>query len=602
MAIRGSECVEGVYAGLRRLEYRGYDSCGIAIKDDKIKTFKTVGYVENLLTTGVLNNDDSIMAIGHTRWATHGGVSENNSHPHISGDGNFAVVHNGILENYANLKETHLEGVTFASETDTEVIPHLVEKFYNGNVWDAFVKAISLCEGSYAVVMISSYDNNLYFARKSSPLLISQIDTDVSFASDINGFKHKNKVCVLPDNTIGYYDENVNVFDNNLTKINIAWDDYSNTSNSADLGDYPHYMFKEINEIPSSLRATYDIIRNTSFDIPRKIDNVLFVCCGTSYHSSLMGKKYIESISGIPTECIIASEFIYSDYLIKPHTLAIFISQSGETADTLSALRRARDMGLFTLAITNVQGSTITRLADSVVYINVGPEICVASTKAYTSQVLTTLLLSNILLNNVNGNYSTDYFAEELSFVEWENTIDYIGISKDNWEELFDLDISAMSKQAEMIADKLCNLREIHLIGKDYDYITAMEGSLKIKEVTYIFTDAYACGELKHGTLSLIDDNSYVISIITSGGIILDKTRNAMHEVSARGGKCIVVSQISENDIGGCDALIVLPKLHRCLMPIASIVPIDLIAYYVSISRGINPDKPRNLAKSVTVE
>jgi len=615
MASKGKASVDKVYGGLAKLEYRGYDSCGIACKiDDRIEVYKSVGYISNLKSTGVLDCTNSNLSIGHTRWATHGGVSEKNSHPHSSASGDFVVVHNGILENYMDLKAGVLSGIEFTSDTDTEVIPQLIEKYYSGDVYEAFVKAIGELKGSFAIVMMCKYDNNLYFARCSSPLIVSKIPDGFVLASDINGFSDKSNVYHVPDNCVGYIDSNTHVYDNNLNKIDVVWRDYSNINSGADIGIWPHFMLKEINEIPSSLRSTYNKLKTSEFALPARIDNVLLVGCGTSYHSSLMGKRYIESIVSIPCECVIASEFIYSDYLLKSNTLAIFISQSGETADTLSAIKRAKELGMFTLAITNVEGSTITHVCDSILYINVGAEICVASTKAYTSQVLELLMLSNILLNVRKGNYDKcgdvigfsssecERYGDGYVWVDWSKTSNYMGVTDSELERLFEIDISSITRQVDRVIYDISASRELHLIGKDYDYVTAMEGALKIKEVSYIFTDAYPCGELKHGTLSLIEDGSVVISILTRSGVFLDKSRNAMHEISARGGKCIAISQFDRLSCGDVEYIVSLPVLNSLLMPIVSIIPIDLIAYKVSVSRGINPDKPRNLAKSVTVE
>ena len=608
MASKGRRSVEKVYEGLKKLEYRGYDSCGVACKQGKrISVYKTTGYIENLRKFE-LEKNDSALSIGHTRWATHGSVTIENSHPHISMSGDFAVVHNGILENFEELKKDELSSYEFKSQTDSEVIPMLIEHYYEGNVWEAFEKAISKIRGSYAIVMINKYDDSLYFARRSSPLIISRSGSEYTIASDINGFKDKKYVYHAPDNCIGFIDDSVYIYDTNAQKTTVpVWKDYSDISASVDKGEYPHYMLKEIMEIPRALRSTYDVISATEINLPRNIENIVIIACGTSYHSSLIGKKYIESISKIPCECIIASEFIYSDYLVKNNTLGIFISQSGETADTLTAIARAKELGIYTLAITNVRGSTITRVSDAVLYINVGAEICVASTKAYTSQVLSLLLLSNILLNVSNGNYAqssscdiSSRMENDVILVEPSKTIDYLGGI--DYKQLFDLDIFKVLRKVDDIALLFKESRDIHLIGKDYDYITSMEGSLKIKEVSYIFTDAYPCGELKHGTLSLIEEGSMVIAILTSDGILLDKSKNAIHEIVSRGGKCVAISQFKKDTLREVVDAIEIPALHKWLMPIVSIIPIDLLAYRLSISKGINPDKPRNLAKSVTVE
>jgi len=616
MASIGKSSIKKVYDGLIRLEYRGYDSCGIACKvGNEIKCSRVTGYISNLSSTDIMREKSSTIAIGHTRWATHGGVTIANSHPHKSSDGNFVVVHNGIVENFTQLKNGVLKDVEFKSDTDTEVVPQLVEFFYKqcGDVWESFQKTIQLIEGSYAIVMIDSYDDKLYFARKSSPMIIGKSKEGYAISSDINGLCGCDHILYVEDNCVGNIDNNVDVIDKNNRTIVLNWIENKSNYNKNDLSSHTHYMHKEIFEIPNSLMSSFDKIRRTKFYIPKNIEHVLLVGCGTSYHSSLLGKKYIEEVAKIPCECVLASEFIYNNYLVQPNTLAIFISQSGETADTLTALRRAKELGLYTLSITNVESSTITSLSHDVLYLNVGAEICVASTKAYTSQVFLLLILSNILLNNIYGNYTScddvvgfvdicDGDSDGLVCVDWDSTINYLNISKGDFDVLFNLDVSYLEEEVAKILDQVSACRELHLIGKDYDFITALEGALKIKEVSYIFTDAYACGELKHGTLSLIENGSVVLSILTQEGVLFDKSKNAIHEISARGGHCIVFSQLEKSLFEDCKGCISLPFLHKYFMPIVSIVAIDLLAYKLSVARGINPDKPRNLAKSVTVE
>ena len=592
MAVKGKDCVGDVITGLKALEYRGYDSAGIACKvENKIEIKKALGYVQNL--EDISNEIRSDIAIGHTRWATHGGVNISNSHPHSSSCGRFSIVHNGIIENHRELKNEYLANVQFTSETDTEVAVQLMSKFYNGNVFETFKKVISMLEGSYAIVMINSIDDNIYFARKSSPMVVSKTESKIMLSSDVNGFKDKSNIYYVDDDNIGYIDNNIHVFDKNYTNINVQYVDLTYLGESVDLSGFGHYMHKEIYEIPSSLQSSFAMLQQCRFRLPKKIDRILMVACGTSYHSTLIGKKYIEQFAGIKCECEIASEFIYNNYLSTPNTLAIFISQSGETADTLTALKKCKSMGMYTLAITNVAGSTITRIADSCVLMNCGAEICVASTKAYTSQVFLLLMLSNILINHSKGNYIE---SDDCMTFEWRNTSNYLDYTDGDLDELFALDVSAFEESAKQVAETINKTNTMHLIGKDYDYISAMEGSLKIKEVSYIFTDAYACGELKHGTLSLIDNESIVLAIMTDEKLV-DKCNNAMHEITARGGKCILVSPFDTHDVS-----VRLPRLNKLFMPIVSIVPIDLIAYRVARLRGYNPDRPRNLAKSVTVE
>ena len=613
MAVMGESATRGVLEGLKKLEYRGYDSAGIAVKEgNHIQVFKAIGDIGNLEKTGVAQKVDGSIAIGHTRWATHGGVTVDNSHPHASADKKFWVVHNGIIENFEYLKSKYLISIPFSSETDSEVIPQLLQYFYQGDVLNALMKTMNELRGSYAIVVMSLYDNKLYFARKSSPLLVSKGCCKWSLASDIKGFDSKNEICVIPDNSYGVIDNNIVLYDINGNSLNIVWEDYSHLSLGVDKGEYEHFMLKEIYEIPRALRLTYESFLSSRLLMPQKINSVLIVGCGTSYHSGLLGKYYIEKIAKIRCECVIASEFVYSDCLIEDGTLAIFISQSGETADTLLALRKAKGLGLYTLAITNVVGSSITHEGDSVLYIDAGAEICVASTKAYTSQSLMLMLVSNLLANIVCGDVKN--VEREMLMCNCSCLKDYLFISDVEFENVFSVDINQIDVVASVVAKNICNVKDLHLIGKNVDYITAMEGALKIKEVSYIVTDAYPCGELKHGTLSLICDDSYVICVATKEGVLLEKTKNAISEIVARGGKVIVISQYNEGVFGGavwkcgsmqCDKVcqvIELPRLPELLLPIISIIPIDIIAYRVACSRGNNPDKPRNLAKSVTVE
>lgn len=595
VAFKGNKKLEEVVNSLQRLEYRGYDSSGIGYKcGGKIECLKSVGYVDALKEKVKLDESVNI-AIGHTRWATHGGVSEKNSHPHLSSDGKFAIVHNGILENFQYLKEKYLRGVNFASETDSEVIAQLLSTNYRGDVWDAFKSTVCLLKGSFAIVMINEYDDSVYFARCGSPMIVGIDDNQYSISSDIGGLLCTDKISNLEDNAIGYIDNKPHLYDKNFRRLKLNFCKATKDISSISKGNYPHYMLKEILEIPGSLMAIEQWMNTHSLMLPGKIERVVMVSCGTSYHSSLIGKKYIEQIAQIPAECEIASEYIYNHHLIYDGTLGVFISQSGETADTISALKRAKKEGIFTLAITNVMGSTITAIADETIYLCAGSEICVASTKAYTSQVFALLKLSNILSNIRKGNYS---IRSNLSCVVPEKTIDYLGIERGEYDKLFGLDISKMMCEIDGVVDMLENTHNILLIGKDYDYITVMEGGLKIKEVTYTFTDAYPCGELKHGTLSLIDNDSVVLALSTDKNLN-SKVHNVIHEIVSRGGTVAGFGDLTDGENLN---VVHIDSMHRYLMPIVSIIPFDILAYKLSVRRGINPDKPRNLAKSVTVE
>ena len=611
VSVKGKNATSKTIVSLKKLEYRGYDSCGIAYKSGGLKCFKAKGYIANLEEK--LPTNRSKIAIGHTRWATHGKPNEINSHPHLSADGKFACVHNGIIENYKELKKSYLKDVKFLSDTDTEVIPNLVEYFYNlevkltgQNKLDyikiAFEKTIKLLKGSFAIAIINEYDDNIYFARHSSPLVLSSGEDNI-ICSDINGLMDKSKVFYLPDDTYGYLDNTFHVFDKNGTVIDIKYNNYTSNMDSS-LGNFPHYMLKEIYEIPSAISETYKHLRMSKFNLPKNISKILFVSCGTSYHSSLMAKKYIETHAKIPCECEIASEYLSNKNLVSPNTLGVFISQSGETADTLKSLEKAKSQGVYTLAITNVENSHITHMADSTILMSAGAEICVASTKAYTTQLFVLIELANYLINVSKGNYKSnkvDFGNAETIRVTFSDTKQYLDYTSKDLAFLKNLDISKTDGALESLAEKIYTHKTFHLIGKDYDYVTAMEGSLKIKEISYIFTDAYPCGELKHGTLSLIDESSIVFVIMTERELV-SKTVNAIHEVTSRGGKVIVLTQFDDLDLSDCYYVIRLPKLHQLFMPIVSIIPFHLLSYKITTRLGLNPDKPRNLAKSVTVE
>lgn len=581
---------------LERLEYRGYDSCGVGFKiGSRMDIKKSVGYVENLRES--ISNDINVdIVIGHTRWATHGSVSENNTHPHVSDDGCFAIVHNGIIENYRDLKDKYLDGVRFRGETDSEVIAQLLSKNYCGNVWEAFKATVGMLRGTFAIVMMNTYDNVIYFARRSSPLVLGKKGGNYYVSSDVNVFDNKCKICYINDESIGHIDKNVVLYDKNYRKQKVEFCDRGLNSDVQDKGDFSHFMLKEIYDIPDSLRGTMEWIVEHKIVLPRNIDNVLMVSCGTSYHSSLVGKKYIECIAKIPVRCEIASEYIYNSGVVSQNTLGVFISQSGETADTITALKSAKKLGVYTLAITNVEDSAITRLADEVIYLNAGCEICVASTKAYVCQVLDLLLLSNIIASINDG--LGFYFGNCVRIGCFEGN--YLGISNSEFEKLFCLDVSRIECYVDSVCDIFDNISGLILIGKDFDYVTVKEGALKVKEVGYLFTDAYPSGELKHGTLSLIDGESVVVAVATEE-TLCDKIYNAIHEITARGGKVVKITQLCEKFDCSKDTIVV-PRLSKLLMPMVAIIPLDILAYKISIARGNNPDKPRNLAKSVTVE
>ena len=598
--------------GLLSLEYRGYDSAGIAtIENDVIKVMKNKGRVKNLENLEGINDLIGTVGIAHTRWATHGKPSKENSHPHMDNSNTFLVVHNGIIENYLELKEfLSSKGYTFLSQTDTEVIPNLIHYYYtNGTVsvlknnlekfLGAVKSAINDLKGSYAIEAISPIcPNEIIVVRKDSPLVIGKGNGENYIASDIPAIlKYTKDFYLLDDNEFAIISKDtVKFYDSSLTEHskpikNIEWD-----ANSADKCGYEDYMLKEIFEQPTAIRETigsrfrlgekccFDDI-DISKEYLSSVNNIYIVACGTAMHAGLVGKTLIESLCKIPTTVDIASEFRYRDPIIDTHTLCIYISQSGETADTIAALKLAKLKGAKTLAISNVIGSSITREADYTIYTHAGPEIAVASTKAYTSQVALIAILAM-------------YFAEILENVN-EKTI------SDLKNDMIDLPtkIEKILDNLEPIkefAKKIYTEKDMFFLGRNMDYNVALEGSLKLKEISYIHSEAYAAGELKHGPIALIENGVTVIGIITNPNL-LEKSISNMQEVITRGAKTLLITnQILTNS--HFDYVINIPDTNPLLSPILSIIPMQLLSYYISKFKGLDVDKPRNLAKSVTVE
>ena len=598
--------------GLLSLEYRGYDSAGIAtIENDVIKVMKDKGRVKNLENLDGIHDLIGTVGIAHTRWATHGKPCRENSHPHMDNSNTFAVVHNGIIENYIELKEFLIsKGYTFLSQTDTEVIPNLIHYYYtNGPV--SFLKdslekflgsvksAVNDLKGSYAIEVISPIcPNEVIVVRKDSPLVIGKGDGENYIASDIPAIlKYTKEFYLLDDNEFAVISKDiVKFYDSSLTEHskpikNIEWD-----SNAADKCGYEDYMLKEIFEQPTAIRETigsrFRLGEKCSFDdidiskeYLKSINNIYIVACGTAMHAGLVGKTLIENLCKIPTTVDIASEFRYRNPIIDEHTLCIYISQSGETADTIAALKLAKSKGAKTLAISNVIGSSITREADYTIYTHAGPEIAVASTKAYTSQVALIAILAM-------------YFAEILGSSD-EKTI--LNLKTD----MIDLPtkIEKILDNVEPIkefAQKIYTEKDMFFLGRNMDYNVALEGSLKLKEISYIHSEAYAAGELKHGPIALIENGVTVIGIITNPNLV-EKSISNLQEVITRGAKTLVITnQILTNS--HFDYVINIPETNPLLSPILSIIPMQLLSYYISKFKGLDVDKPRNLAKSVTVE
>lgn len=593
--------------GLLCLEYRGYDSAGIAvIEDGKITVMKDKGRVANLEAIDGINDLKSTIGIAHTRWATHGKPAKENAHPHLDNSGEFAVVHNGIIENYQELREFLLsKGYHFLSQTDTEMIPNLIHYYYtNGiNDDDKFLRAVKSAvddlKGSYALEIISSlHPDRVIVVRKDSPLVLGKGKCENFIASDIPAaLKYTKEFYLLDDQEYAVvYKDHIDFYDNSLAPHskaikNIEWD-----ATAAEKNGYEDYMLKEIFEQPTAICETigsrFKLGEKCSFDdinitkeYLNKINRIYIVACGTAMHAGLVGKSAIEKLCKIPTEVDIASEFRYRDPIIDDKTLCIYISQSGETADTIAALKLAKAKGAKTLAVSNVIGSSITREADYTIYTHAGPEIAVASTKAYTSQVILMVILAV-------------YFAEVL------------GSCDENYIEELKSDILDLPAKVETILDEINTVKEfankvytehdMYFLGRGTDYNVAMEGSLKLKEISYIHSKAYASGELKHGPIALIENGVTVISILTNPDLV-EKSISNIQEVITRGAKTLVITnqKLPNNSF---NYIINIPDTNSLISPILSVIPLQLLAYYIAKNKGLDVDKPRNLAKSVTVE
>jgi len=587
----GNEDVkETILKGLERLEYRGYDSAGIALLDgDEVKVFKDKGRIAHL--RDIINYDvKSTVGIGHTRWATHGKPNKINSHPHQSSCRRFTIVHNGIIENEEFLKNKYLENIEFESETDTEIIAQLLNKFTEEgeDVSLAIRHLMSEIEGSYALAILDQNDKEkIYAAKNKSPLLVGKGNNFNMVGSDAMAMiNHTNQFYELND---GEYVEisknNVEIF--NIYGVKSIRDTYTAEMDSDDIekGTYPHYMLKEIDEQPFVIRriiAEYQgengnlkIDENIIEEINRS-DRIYIIACGTSYHAGLVGKYYFENISDKPAEVHVSSEFVYNTPILSDKPLFVFISQSGETADSRAVLVKVKEMGYPTLTITNVKGSTLYRETDYQLLLHAGPEIAVASTKAYTAQIAVLALLASKYSNkNID-------IIKELSIAV--TVMEALCDSKDVYKTL---------------AEKhLKDSRNCFYIGRHLDYYLCMEAALKLKEISYIQTEGFAAGELKHGTIALIEEDTPVIALITQERVNLN-TRSNIKEVSARGASVITISRKS---ISSKNDQIVIGDLNELLTPLAAAVPVQLLAYYAALDRGCDIDKPRNLAKSVTVE
>ena len=590
--------------GLAKLEYRGYDSAGIAVLGDgKIRVEKSVGRLASLRDKLKGKMPEGLLGIGHTRWATHGRPSDKNSHPHTDCSGDFVIVHNGIIENYLTLKEELIEaGHEFKSETDTEVVAHLLEEVYNGDFVASVRTVLSRVEGSYALVFMSSkHPDMLICAKQDNPLIIGLGDGENYIASDVPAIiAHTRKNYVLADGELAVVTaDSVEVTNRKGEKVNKKVFEVTWNAEAAEKGGYEHFMLKEINEQPKAVRDTMSQritadgkaiqMEELKWDKAylEKFNRVYIVACGTAYHAGLVGKYYIEKLARIPVMTDVASEFRYRDPIIDDKTLFITVSQSGETLDTLAAMKEAKRLGATTLAFTNVVGSSIAREADKVLYTWAGPEIAVASTKAYTTQIVLFFMLAL-------------YMAEMKGTVTQERAAELVGllhkVPAQISETLSDVDpIKTFAKAYGFNED-------VFYIGRGLDYSVSLEGALKLKEISYIHAEAYAAGELKHGTLALITEGIPVIALATQKSVY-EKTLSNIKEVKARDAVVIGIASEGDEELEKyVDHVMKVPATDELLSPILSVVPLQLLAYYAAITRGTDVDKPRNLAKSVTVE
>lgn len=589
--------------GLAKLEYRGYDSAGVAVYDgSNIEIVKAKGRLQALRDlTGDGKKLKGTIGIGHTRWATHGEPSVTNAHPHFNESKTIAVVHNGIIENYQPLKEKMLsKGYHFVSETDTEVVAHLLDYYYDGNPVRAIEKVMHRVQGSYALgILFKDFPDKMYAVRKDSPLVVGASDEGNFIASDVPAilkytrevyFIENGEICELSEEGIQFYNEDLETI-HKETKT-IEWD-----IEAAEKGGYEHFMLKEIYEQPKAVLDTIsprikddkiviDELNMTEDEI-KKLRRIYIVGCGSAYHVGVTGRYIIEKLTRIPVEVDIASEFRYRDPIIEPDSMTIIISQSGETADSLAALRKAQELGSKVLGIVNVVGSTIAREADNVLYTWAGPEISVATTKAYSTQ-LSALYLLAMLFGKTRETISDEEYAELLS--ELKSLPDKIS------------EILGDKERIQWFASKYANAKDVFFLGRGVDYATSLEGSLKLKEISYIHSEAYAAGELKHGTISLIEDGILTVAVVTQPDLY-EKMISNIVEVRTRGGYIFTLTNkgncvIEDNS----DFTVYIPKTHPCFTPSLAVIPLQLFGYYVSVAKGLDVDKPRNLAKSVTVE
>lgn len=589
--------------GLEKLEYRGYDSAGIAVYDgEKINVMKAQGRLKVLRE---LSHDGELLpgtlGIGHTRWATHGAPSDTNAHPHFNQDRTIAVVHNGIIENYLKLKKKlEKKGYNFVSETDTEIIAQLLDYYYDGNPLRAITKVMHRMEGSYALgIIFSDHPDELYAVRKDSPLIVGHTRGGSIIASDVPAvLKYTRDVVFIENEEIVRMTEDqmefFNVDEEAIEKetVHIDWD-----VNAAEKGGYEHFMLKEMYEQPKAITDTFSprlkdgkiVIEELGMsdeDI-RAIRKIMIVACGSAYHTGMTSKYVFEGLARIPVEVDLASEFRYRDPILEEGTLLIVVSQSGETADTLAALREAKSKGVRVLGIVNVVGSSIAREADNVMYTWAGPEIAVATTKAYSAQLIALYLLA-MKFAHVRGKLSDEGLAGMIE--EMKELPAQVEMMLNNQNKI------------QKFANRYLAARSIFFIGRGIDYAISLEGSLKLKEVSYIHSEAYAAGELKHGTISLIEEGTLVCAVLTQEELY-KKTISNMVEVRTRGAFVMAITNVDNTEVErAADYVVYIPKTNKYFTNSLAIIPLQLFGYYVAVGRGCDVDKPRNLAKSVTVE
>ena len=602
-----TEAVEVLLDGLERLEYRGYDSAGVAVvsTDGKLQVKKSKGRLSVLRT--LLEAEEPMsggIGIGHTRWATHGEPNDVNAHPHVGQEGKIAVVHNGIIENYLEIKNSLIrKGITFSSDTDTEVIVQLLEYYYKkySNLMDAVYAVLNRIKGAYAMgILCSDYPGQMLAARKDAPLLIGYGEDGNYIASDVTALlSHTRTVTYMEDDEVAVITAGkVDIYDSDRTllekeKHTIEWD-----VTAAEKGGYAHFMLKEIMEQPEAVRKTIspriadgkivlEELQDTE-DLIQNVSRIYIVACGSAYHVGMVGKYTLEKLLHIPVEACLASEFRYSEPLLGESTLVIVISQSGETLDSMAALREAKRRGSKVLSIVNVMGSSIARESDYVLYTWAGPEIAVATTKAYTTQMVLLIMLGV-------------YFARELEQIgqeEYDAIVQGLSTIPEQIKDVLnELD------NYQKIASRYFNHNSVFYIGRNLDYALGLEGSLKLKEISYIHSESYAAGELKHGTISLIEPGTLVVALATYAPLV-EKSLSNIVEVKSRGAEVIAMTTERTATIINSQAseMFVIPEVHPILQPVLGVIPLQLFAYYIALNRGCDIDKPRNLAKSVTVE